>query len=120
MGVTQSCTKPTSRERADKEQYQFELCKVGKWKKENAKVKAIKYKGKCNTHFLHPGFLRRSKTKVVNMNVKDGEDPTAPRTSDNEVIVSMIPTSIWPRLGMHIHAPNTISLTNKNIDEDLG
>jgi hypothetical protein len=53
MGVTQSSIKPTLREKAAKEQYQFELSKV---------VKAIKYKGKCNTYFFYSSFLRQNKT----------------------------------------------------------
>jgi hypothetical protein len=73
-------------ERTAKERYQFEMCRVGNWKKENTEVKAVKYKGKCNTHFLRPSFLRRSKTRVAKINIKDREDPMAPWTSDNDVM----------------------------------
>jgi hypothetical protein len=57
---------------------------VGNPKKETTKVKAVKYKGKCNTHFLHPSFLRGSKTRVANMNNKD---------SDNDVMASPMQTT---------------------------
>lgn len=76
------------RDRADKakEAYQWELCRLGNKKKELAEIRAVKYKGKCNTHFLRPGFLRNSKAKVTNMTADGSEDPKAPRTSDHQIM----------------------------------
>ena len=75
-----------ARERMAREKYQWELCKVGNTKKEFAEVRAIKYKGKCNTHFLRPSFLRRSKTRVSNMTVDGSDNAKADRTSNTAVM----------------------------------
>jgi hypothetical protein len=94
-------------ERKAREAYFSLLTTIGRRKKDMAEAKAIKYRGKSNTHFLRPSFMSRKRTCITSMSVDGSDNEEAERTTDEKIWMSNF-NNFYKEL-----------YTPKDIDEDV-